>query len=84
MKRQANSVDKNRLALGEVLRGNRKASGASQEAVAEAMGVSQGTVSNMERGLYVTPLDAIYDVANAYDVTPARLVEQLGKKINKK
>jgi transcriptional regulator with XRE-family HTH domain len=62
-----------RLRSGRVLRNLRVSRGLSQEAIAQALGVTQGTLSRMEReGIGRT--DNLFAVAAAFNVDPADIL----------
>lgn len=63
--------------FGEWLRSARKAAGTSQDALAEASGVSQGTISNLERGASRpewSTLDALCRALGLSPAEPAKLI----------
>jgi transcriptional regulator with XRE-family HTH domain len=57
----------------ENLREIRKTKGMSQEQLAEAADVSQGTISKIERGEMNVTYDVIIKIATALDVQPVQL-----------
>jgi len=54
----------------------RKAKGMSQEVLADKIGKTTNTVSNIERGVYPTGLDTIAVIAQTLGVSPAELFER--------
>ena len=69
---------KNRIvarAFGRVLRAARRAAGLSQEALAEAAGLSRTYPSLLERGLREPTLTVLVQLAEALHCNPTALVE---------
>lgn len=62
--------------FGTVVNVRREAIGMSQAALAEASGLSDSYVSQLERGLKSPSLDAIMAIANALNTTAATLVAE--------
>ena len=65
-----------RKVFGANARKFRLASGLSQEAVAERMGVDRAFISSMERGLQNTTLLTIWETAQALEVRPIDLLDE--------
>lgn len=89
--RQTCSNKKARVALGKVLRdlrggdkgGKTRKPGITQGEVAKALRIAQPSVSCLEDGEYVFPLDRLFDLADAYRVPLISLVGRFGKKLGK-
>lgn len=66
-----------RKVFGANVRRFRIASGLSQEAVAERMGVDRAYISAVERGIQNTTLLLIWETAQALQVRPAQLFDEI-------
>lgn len=64
-----------RRAFGRRVRSLRSQRGLSQEALAELAGIHRTYVGSVERGERNIALDNIHALADALDVSPARLVD---------
>ena len=64
-------------AFGRVLRERRRATGLSQEALAERADLSRSYVSMLERGLHYPSLDIVFALAEVFECEPSRLVEEV-------
>lgn len=72
-------------AAGERIRGLRIARGMSQQELGERAGVSQSTISNLERGKQATPIYVLIRVARALRMTTSALLgERQPRKIIRK
>lgn len=69
--------------LGRRVQQLRKASGLSQEELAQAIGKTVNTVSNIERGLNSTRLNTIGVIADTFGVRVADLFEEPGPATSK-
>ncbi len=65
-----------RILFGSNIRRYRLASGISQEAVAERMGIDRAHVSSMERGQQNVTLLTLWHAAEALGVQPADLLSE--------
>lgn len=63
--------------IGETIRRRRKARGWSQQALADAAGISQNYVSDIERGKRTGTLDILQAIATALDLTLDELRQPL-------
>ncbi len=65
-----------RVAFGRRLRNLRSEAGLSQEDLGEASGLHRNYVGGIERGERNCGIDAVYALAAALRISPARLFEQ--------
>lgn len=68
-----------RVAFGRRIRELREARGLSQEKLADLAGIHRTYMSSVERGERNVGLDNIFAIANALEISPARLFEELGE-----
>ena len=69
-------------AFGRVLRERRRATGLSQEALAERADLSRSYVSMLERGLHYPSLDIVFVLAEVFECEPSRLVEEVQQQMH--
>ena len=62
------------IALGEAVRGRRKASGMSQEALADAAGIDRSHMGKIERGEHLPSLALILKIATALKMSGTDLM----------
>ena len=67
--------------IGSKVQALRKTQKLTQEQLAEAVGVSWRTISNLERGLVMPSLQVICDIAQCFDVSIDELVNNIIKKV---
>lgn len=67
--------DKDLLALGQSIKRHREAQGLSQEELAEESGLHRNYIGGIERGERNVGVRAIFRLARALKVTPAKLFE---------
>jgi transcriptional regulator with XRE-family HTH domain len=65
-------------ALGARIRQLRKSQGLGQEQLADLVGVTRTSITNIEAGRQRVPLDRIYDIADALDVQAVDLLPPNG------
>ena len=70
--------------FGVILREKRKERGFSQEALALEAGIDRNFVSLLERGLNQPSLSTIFKLADALNLKPSDLVNDLEKKMTQK
>jgi transcriptional regulator with XRE-family HTH domain len=63
-----------RLATGDLIRNARKRARISQEALAELVQVERRTIVRIELGITSPPLDRLFEIARALDVSPRELL----------
>lgn len=67
--------DKDLLALGQSIKRHREAQGLSQEELAEESGLHRNYIGGIERGERNVGVRAIFRLARALKVTPAKLFD---------
>lgn len=63
--------------MPDVLKRHRNAAGLSQQQLADSVGVSKGFISALEGGRSVPNLDMLVQLADALNVRPGELVEEM-------
>lgn len=63
--------------IGEVIRAFRKRKGLSQEVLSGLAGLDRTHYSKIERGLRSPTIDTLFKIAQALDIPPHQLVEEL-------
>jgi transcriptional regulator with XRE-family HTH domain len=76
-RRRTTDTDQRLLAFASQLRRARSDAGLSQDALAERAGVTQATVSLVERGLQDPGLTLVLDLASALEIGPSELTGSL-------
>jgi transcriptional regulator with XRE-family HTH domain len=71
-------VDRNLLKLGQAIRGERKARGLSQEALADEAGIDRSHMGKIERGERNVTLLNVLRIAHALDRKPSDLLGAAG------
>lgn len=66
------------LSLGRVIRGERKARGLSQEALADAAGIDRSHMGKIERGERNVTILNIARIATALNAHPSQLLREAG------
>ena len=64
-----------RAILGANVKTRREALGLTQAHVANVVGVSRGSIANLERGQQDPPLSRVYALAEALRCSPAEIIE---------
>ena len=76
--RAPTAADRRRLAqLGATIRALREAAGESKSAAAAAMGMTRYFLIGIEAGERNVSVERLFDIADHYDVPPAKLLEQV-------
>ena len=63
--------------MPDVLKRHRNVAGLSQQQLADSVGVSKGFISALEGGRSVPNLDMLVQLADALNVRPGKLVEEM-------
>jgi transcriptional regulator with XRE-family HTH domain len=79
-----NSINTLEQYFGVILREKRKERGFSQEALALEAGIDRNFVSLLERGLNQPSLSTIFKLADALNLKPSDLVNDLEKRMTQK
>lgn len=66
------------IALAEVIRLKREATGLTQEQFAEITGLSKNYIGNLERGEYEISISALAQVAKALQSSASELLKEAG------
>ena len=69
--------------VAEFLRTERVRKGISMRRLAQKSGLSQPTISYIERGLRIPSLDTAYRIANALDVDLSNLIKRASKTVRR-
>ncbi len=64
--------------IGRGLRDRRESLGFSQEEVAWAVGVAQGSISHYEQGKSEIPLGVLIEICRRFEISPIDIVPSLG------
>lgn len=67
-----------RKEVGHQLRDRRESLGLSQEEVAWAVGVAQGSISHYEQGKSEIPLGVLIEICRRFGISPIDIVPSLG------
>lgn len=65
--------------VGHRLRNRREALGLSQEEIAWASGVAQGSISYYEQGKIEIPLSVLIEICRRLEISPIEIVPSLGE-----
>jgi len=76
-------IEYDRYAVGRVVRQLRKERGLSQEVFSGLCGLARSHIAMIERGTKQANFETLWKIANACEILPSRLVEQIEREIRK-
>lgn len=76
-------IEYDRYAVGRVVRQLRKERGLSQEVFSGLCGLARSHIAMIERGTKQANFETLWKIANACEILPSRLVEQIEREILK-
>ena len=76
-------IEYDRYAVGRVVRQLRKERGLSQEVFSGLCGLARSHIAMIERGTKQANFETLWKIANACEILPSQLVEQIEREILK-
>ena len=76
-------IEYDRYAVGRVVRQLRRERGLSQEVFSGLCGLARSHIAMIERGTKQANFETLWKIANACEILPSRLVEQIEREIRK-